>query len=225
MFQEMLNGSIAVLTRPSVSTFEEHEKNNLGWALIYVAIAAAVVGLISAALAPFQAQAMAAQFQQIEAQLSTLPPEQQAAAAEFLRNLEQAGLFNTTGQPNIFGALITSLFSTLIWFLIGLGIYWLLGRAFGGTGSFGELAYNFALFNVPLTIVGFLLNFIPFIGGLIGLLLWGYSIVLTFFALQAGMNLPGNKAILVLLIPLLIPFLLFGCFCLLIIFGVSAAGS
>jgi hypothetical protein len=222
MFQEMLNGSIAVLTRPSVSTFEEHEKNNLGWALIYVAIAAAVVGLVSALLAPLQAQTTAAQ---IEAQLQTLPPEQRAVAEEFLRNFEQTGLINLSGQPNIAGAVISGVLSTLIWFLIGLGIYWLLGRAFGGTGSFGELAYDFALFNVPLTIVGLLLNFIPFIGWLLGLALWVYSIVLTYMALQAGMNLPGNKAILVLLIPLLIPILLLGCLCAFVAFGIGAAGS
>lgn len=46
MFQQMINGSIAVLTRPSASTFEEHEQNNLGWALIWSLIA----GLINAVL-------------------------------------------------------------------------------------------------------------------------------------------------------------------------------
>lgn len=30
MFQQMINGSVAVLTRPSASTFEEHKQNNLG---------------------------------------------------------------------------------------------------------------------------------------------------------------------------------------------------
>ena len=42
MFQEMINGSVAVLTKPSVSTFEEHEKNNLSWALIYAVIAGVI---------------------------------------------------------------------------------------------------------------------------------------------------------------------------------------
>ncbi|NJM08902.1 YIP1 family protein [Candidatus Gracilibacteria bacterium] len=222
MFQEMLNGSIAVLTRPSVSTFEEHEKNNLGWALIYVSIAAVIVGLISAALAPFQAATIQSQ---INSQLATLPPEQREVAEEVLRNFEQFGLLSLSGQPNVIGALFSSLLTTLIGFLIGLGIYWLLGRAFGGTGSFGELAYDFALFNVPLTLIGVVLNFIPLLGALLGLALWVYSIILTYMALQAGMNLPGNKAILVLLIPLLIPLLLFGCLCVLLLFGVGAAAN
>ena len=38
MFQQMLNSSIAVLTRPSVGTFEEHERNDLGWAVIDAAL-------------------------------------------------------------------------------------------------------------------------------------------------------------------------------------------
>ena len=46
MFQQMLNGSRAVLLRPSVSTFEEYERNDLSWALIYIAIAAAVTAIL-----------------------------------------------------------------------------------------------------------------------------------------------------------------------------------
>ncbi len=44
---EMVNSSIVVLTKPSVSTFETYERRgNLQNALIYVAIAALVAGVI-----------------------------------------------------------------------------------------------------------------------------------------------------------------------------------
>lgn len=46
MLQQMINSSIAVLTRPSVSTFEEHERNDLGWAMIYSVIAGVINAVI-----------------------------------------------------------------------------------------------------------------------------------------------------------------------------------
>ena len=174
MFQEMINGSIAVLTKPAVSTFEEHEKNNLAWALIYSVIA----GVINAIIA-----AIGAAIGLNRVDTSGLDPEMAAAA-----------------QPGIASAIIGGIVGTVVVLLISWGITYALGRAFGGTGQFGELAWDLALFGAPLTVIGSVLGLIPFIGGIAALALGIYNLYLTYLAIQSGMNLPSNKALYVILI-------------------------
>ncbi|NWF79893.1 MAG: YIP1 family protein [Chloroflexi bacterium] len=181
MFQEMINGSIAVLTRPSVATFEEYEKNNLGWALIYSVIAGvinAIISAIRAALFPV-----------------TLNPEMQA-------QLEASGIDPTTAaaQPGLFASIVGTIIATVIGLLIVWGLTYLLGRAFGGTGEFGELAYDMALFGAPLTVIASLLGLIPILGSIAAIGVAIYNLYLTYLAIQSGMNLPGNKALYVILI-------------------------
>lgn len=181
MFQEMINGTVAVLSRPSVATFEEHERDNLSGALIYYAVAAVINAIINVVTFPLQQAAMQRQLDQLRE--SGLPTESFTAA-----------------QPSIVGAITSGLIGTLLGLLIYIGIIYLLGRAFGGTGTFGQLAYDFALFGAPLSVAGLLLSYIPYIGGIAGLLLGIYNIYLTYLAIQSGMNLPGNKALYVMLI-------------------------
>jgi hypothetical protein len=168
----MINGSIAVLSRPSASTFEEHEQNNLGWALIYSLIAGvinAVITWIGSLLFP-----------------QPIPGLEPGMAA---------------GQPsNIFFSMPVTLIVTVIFLLIYWGIVYLLGRAFGGTGEFGELAYGFALFSAPLTVIGSVVGIIPVVGPFIAFAASIYGLYLTYLAIQSGMNLPANKALYVVLI-------------------------
>ncbi|MGB9634438.1 MAG: Yip1 family protein [Chloroflexaceae bacterium] len=175
MFQQMINGSIAVLSRPSASTFEEHEQNNLGWALIYSLIAGlinAVVTWIGSLLVP----------QQIMVDIPGAEPGMAAA------------------QPGLFALISSTLIGTVIGLLIYWGLVYLLGRAFGGTGEFGELAYGFALFSAPLTVIGGLVSIIPFVGVFLSFAVSIYGLYLTYLAIQSGMNLPANKALYVVLI-------------------------
>jgi hypothetical protein len=184
MFQQMINGSIAVLTRPSASTFEEHEQNNLGWALIYSLIAGvinAIINWVGSLVFP----------QQVD-----MPGMEPGMAA---------------AQPGLFGLIIGSLIGTTIGLLIYWGIVYGLGRAFGGTGAFGELAYGFALFSAPLTVLGTLVGIIPVVGGFISLAVAIYSLYLTYLAIQSGMNLPANKALYVVLILLAIAVAIVAC--------------
>jgi len=171
MFQEMINGSIAVLTKPSVATFEEHEKDNLTWALIYSVIA----GVINAVL---------------------------AAIGLLISGAEGA---------SIGGAIGGGIIGTVIVLLISWGITFGLGRAFGGTGSFGELAWGFSLFGAPLTVASRILNLIPFIGGIAALALAIYNFYLSYLAIQSGMNLPSQKALYVILIEVAIGVVILGC--------------
>lgn len=64
MIQEMVNGSIAVLTQPSVQTFERHERDNLMWALIYAVIASVINGVINAITIPFRTSNIRAELEQ-----------------------------------------------------------------------------------------------------------------------------------------------------------------
>lgn len=189
MFQEMINGSVAVLTKPSVSTFEEHEKNNLSWALIYSVIAGVINAIIAAIALSLGLGA--------------------AAATGDITGGEAA----VTG-----GAIGGAIFGGIIFTVIGLLIYWGitygLGRAFGGTGAFGELAYDLALFNAPTAVLGSILNLIPFIGGFAAFALGLYNLYLTYLAIQSGMNLPSNKALYVILIQFAILLAIGLCFAL-----------
>jgi hypothetical protein len=185
MFQEMINGSVAVFTKPSVGTFEEHEKNNLTWALIYSVIA----GVINAILSTIR--------------IMLFPPAIPAdMPPEFAANV----------QPNLVGAISTGIFGTIIGLLIVWGITYLLGRAFGGTGQFGELAYDLSLFNAPSTVIFSVLNFIPILGGIAAFALSIYNLYLTYLAIQSGMNLPSQKALYVILIEFAIGLAIVLCF-------------
>jgi Yip1 domain len=210
MFQQMLNASRAVLLRPSVSTFEEHERNDLGWATIYVAISAVVAAILAAISFTLNRPYLEQRMRDLQNQLNgqPLPP------------------FATTlmGGTSITAAILSGLLGTLIAFFIWLGIIYLLGRAFGGTGSFGELAYDVALFWAPIAVIRGLIGVISigpiaFIGGLIGLAVGLYNIYLSWLSIQSGMNLPGSKALWVILIPILV--LVIGC-CGIIALGVFA---
>ncbi len=189
MLQTMFNASIAVLTRPSASTFEEYEQDNLQWAIIYVAIGAVITGILGAigfAIDPSL----------------------------------QEELFGDT-QPSLMGSVLGNVIAALIGFFIFLGIVYLLGRAFGGSGKFGELAFDISLYWVPIAILVGLLNVIS-IGPLtllvlpVSLALFGYNIYLTYLGIQSGMDLPANKALYVVLILALIVIVLVLCIALII---------
>jgi uncharacterized membrane protein YidH (DUF202 family) len=81
---------------------------------------------------------------------------------------------------------------------------YLLARAFGGTGNFGELAYDISLFSAPLSVVGSVLGLVPILGAIAAIALAIYQIYLTYLGIQSGMNLPKDKAILVMVIIFLI---------------------
>jgi MFS family permease len=198
MFQEMINGSVAVLTKPSVSTFEEHEKNNLAWALIYAVIAAVINAIITVATAPLRAGQLRSQYEG-----KGMDPAQVDAAV-------------AASSGGVTGAIIGALIGTIIGSLIYWGIVYGLGRAFGGTGAFGELAWDLALFSAPLSIISTLLGAIPVVGGILAFAASMYGLYLTYLAIQSGMNLPSNKALYVILILFLI---LLGVFC--FIFGAA----
>lgn len=186
MFQQTLNrmmeGSRAVLTRPSVSTFEEFEQNDLQNATIYVAIAALISGILSAI----------------------------------------GGALGAASNAGI----ISTVIGVLIGFFVWNGVVFFLGRAFGGTGQFGELAFDVSLFYAPLLII---FNFLSMIAigplsiltSVAGIVVWAYQLYLTYLGIQSGMNLPSNKAMYVIGILFLVGLAIVACIAL--VFGAAMA--
>lgn len=181
MFQEMVNGSIAVLTKPSAQTFEQHERDNLVWALIYAVIASVINGILAAITWPLRAGAIRGQL------------EAQGLTSDVIdATLAQQG--------NVISLVLGGIFGTIIGSLVVWGLIYLLGRAFGGTGSFGELAWDISLFSSPLAVGQAIANAIPFVGFIVSLGLTVYGVYLTYLAIQSGMNLPAQKALYVAII-------------------------
>ncbi len=200
MLQEMFNASLAVLRRPSVSTFEEYERDNAGNAALYVIFGTVIAAILGAIGFFIKRPYIEAQLRQAQAQLEQLggnPAGVQAAFQAF------------SSPTSLLGAVVGEVLWALIGFFIWVGLVYLVGRAFGGTGTFGQLAYDVSLFWVPLAVIRALMSLIAFgplavLAGLISLAVGIYNLILTFFGIQAGMNLPPNKAIIIMLLPLII---------------------
>ncbi|HJZ49608.1 MAG TPA: Yip1 family protein [Roseiflexaceae bacterium] len=208
-FQYMLNASLALVRRPAVATFEEYEKNNLQWATIYVAIAAVLSAILGAIAFSIQRPYIEQQLRNAQTQLGG-----------------QVDLTGALAGRSVVGAIFSGLLGTLIGFFIFLGLVYLIGRAFGGTGSFGELAFDMSLFWAPLMVVRALISIIAIgplaiLTGLVSFAIAIYNLYLTYLAIQSGMNLPKNKALYVILI-------IFGIFlviavCVLVVFAAALA--
>lgn len=90
----------------------------------------------------------------------------------------------------VIGQLLTRLIGIPAQFLIFTGAVYLIGKnLFKGTGTFNEVAYTFALFYVPLSILGTLLGIIPVLGWLAGFVIMIAMIYFGYLAVQSSMNL------------------------------------
>ncbi|MDO4264011.1 MAG: YIP1 family protein [Deinococcus sp.] len=172
-----MSQSLAVLTRPSVRTFEVFErKGGVNEALLYVLLAS----LVSATVAGLMA------FMPWHAEISPW--------AQFVNRL--------VGIP--------------IQFAIFTGVvYWVGKQFFGGTGRYAEVAYTFALFFVPLSLLSSALGWIPVLGLLVSLLISLALIYYGYLAVQSSMNIRqgANPAITLLVAALVttaLNFLIFG---------------
>lgn len=147
--REMFPQSVAVITQPSVATFERFERRGtVREAYIYVALAA----LVSAGIAGF------------------------------------FGIFHADVNP--LAQFVSRFVVVMLGFAVFTGLVYAIGRGlFKGTGTYSEVAYTFALFFVPISIIGAVLVIIP-------LLLWIIQLVVallfTYFgylAVQSSMNI------------------------------------
>lgn len=147
--------SLAVLTRPSVRTFELFErKGDVNDALMYVLLASIVSALVAGLMA----------FLPWHAEISPW--------AQFINRL--------VGIPIQFG-----IFTGVV--------YWLGKQMFGGTGRYAEVAYTFALFFVPLSLISSALGWIPVIGWFVSLAISLALIYYGYLAVQSSMNIRGGS--------------------------------
>lgn len=145
----MFAQSTAVITQPSVATFERYEKRGgIQSAFIYVMVAAVVSALIAAFFSFFHS------------------------------------------DVTFFGQLFSRLITIPAQFLIFTGAVYLIGGSlFKGTGTYAEVAYTFALFFVPLSIIGTIIGIIPVLGWLVSFVISLVMIYFGYLAVQSSMNL------------------------------------
>jgi hypothetical protein len=97
----------------------------------------------------------------------------------------------------------------------------------GGQGSFSRYAYITAAFAAPLSILSSIIGMIPVVSCLtIGVSI--YQIILSYHATMVEMRLSSGKALLVVLLPLIVLILIFGCLAMSvigIIFAAISAGA
>jgi hypothetical protein len=195
--RQLPNQYIKVLTRPSAATFAE-EQGKAAWDSVWVqliiyAIVAAVLGYLSFLISPNQFSTTGS---------STLNP----------------GMIQTISLSAGFGLILL----IPIGFFIGVGIYFLIARAFGGRGTFLAQSYTTLLYSVPIGILSSVLRLIPILGALAAFALGIYGIVLQVFAIMAVHRLSGGKATAVVLIPVAIALVLA---CVLVIIIIAAVAS
>lgn len=196
---------INILTHPNDQTFAEEQNKpqaTFTTAIIWMVITGAVTGIlgwVSFNLFFGSGNGFLAMIEQMN-----LPPE----TAAQMREIFSGGMMGAMAG----GAGLSAIITTPVFFLIGAGIFYLIGRLLGGNGDLGRYAYLLASFQAPIGIISALLGLIPVLGGCLNLLLAIYSLVLTYFATKVALNLSSGRAITVIVLPVALILLLMICF-------------
>ncbi len=115
------------------------------------------------------------------------------------------GLLNLTGGLSGF---LSGIIATIIGFLVFTYLIFWIGKQQGGSGTYNQVAYSFALFWAPLSVIFAALALVLLIT-IIGIFLipavaiaaLAANIYFAYLAIQSSMNLPaGSKVWLVLLV-------------------------
>jgi hypothetical protein len=174
-----------VLTHPNAATFVA-EEGKAAWNIIWVQlIIIAVIGAI---------------FSAIGAVASTSIINSLGASTS---NASMAALRSSPAISSIY-----ALIGTFIGFFIGTGIFHLIAKAFRGQGNFLRYAYCTLLITAPISIVNDIISLIPILGSLVVFALGIYEIVLLIFMTMGVHRLPGGRATLVILLPVIVIFVL-----------------
>jgi hypothetical protein len=126
------------------------------------------------------------------------------------------GGFGMTLISAICGAPVAAVIAT-IFFALGIYIFQLIAKMFGGKGTPDQLAYAMAAISAPASIVAGILSLfgaIPFVGlcfGLLSLLVSLYVLVLEVMAIKGVHQISWGAAIGTLLIPLVVIFIFCCC--------------
>jgi len=195
-----------VLLQPGEPVFEQEKANpngTLQTALIWMVIAgvvAAIFGWIGSTIGAATTSAMLSQ---------SLPPEARAQVGPLLGAV--------TG-----GAGLAAIILVPIGFLIGTFIIHLIAKMLGGQGDYGKFAYLVSTYQAPLTMASAIISIIPILGGCISFLIVIYTYVESYFAVKSNYGLTSGRAIVTILIPLILVFLLVICLVVVVAGGIAA---
>lgn len=193
--ERMIRGWYSVTTRPGRASFDEVRPHaNLGLALLGIAIA----GFLSAILNFVSSVVFGAT---ILGLARSIAGEDFAGAA-----LPTIATLFGGGLGVVLGPLVT-----VIGFLIGSGVLYVLAMIFGGEGTFTEQSYLLSLFQAPLNIVSSVLGLIPLAGACLNVGVWIYGLVLGVFAIQSSHRLTTGRAAAVVLLPAAFVVVMVGC--------------
>lgn len=106
------------------------------------------------------------------------------------------GALGQMGSGHALGGFIYSLIATPIGFGLNVLILNFAARMMRGTGNLQEQAWVQSTYWAPILILGA----IPFVGGILSLIGWLYSIYLTYLTVQAVHRLDGTNAIVAMII-------------------------
>ncbi|MCB0088036.1 MAG: YIP1 family protein [Caldilineaceae bacterium] len=203
-FSSILQTWIAAVSNPNEEFYEAERTKpeaTINTAVIWVLIATVIAAVLGALRTIIGINAMGG-MEQLLSQMD-MPPEMTQQMTQMLSGGAGAGL--------AIGSLLFSLILTPIFFLIGVGIFYLVARMLGGQGDYGRYAYLISTFYAPLTVVSSVLGFVPLLGGCAGLIIVIYQVVLTYFATKVEHRLTSGKAIAVALTPIIIFGVFFVC--------------
>ncbi|GLV56402.1 hypothetical protein KDH_32430 [Dictyobacter sp. S3.2.2.5] len=196
---------LRITTRPSANTFAM-EKGKAAWNIVWVQLL--FLGVVAAILIALYVGVALPTLMSTFNSNSSIPP----STFNSIKTL-----YASSAIPLGIGALIF----TIVGFFVGVGIMFLIAKAFGGQGTFLQHGYSYLLFTVPLTILSYLVALVPFIGSLGSLAISIYSIVLQVYMTMAVHRLSGGRATMAVLILPIIAIILVCVFVIVLITAVS----
>jgi hypothetical protein len=169
------------LTRPNEETFRslaDDPNGSLGRALIWIAITSAISFLITSTMQILFSGLLAGPglFEALEQEAGLLLPGGLMIVGVFICGLPMVALISSLG------------------ILIYSGIVQFTANAFGGEGTFTEMAYALAAFTAPLTLISGAIGWIPLVNCLT-IPLGIYSLVLTLLAVKSVNRISWGKTI------------------------------
>jgi hypothetical protein len=175
------------ISKPSVATFREllQDPKSVRSPYLWVGMASLLAYLISVGLqALFGA------------------PSFSALSSQYANQFGPMG--SLIGTASIMSLICCAPFIALLGvlgFIISTGIYHLLARLFGGSGTFREVTFAVSTFYVPLTVISAVLAVLPVVGTFLAIPVSIYMLVLFGISINAVHNLGAGKATAVILIP------------------------
>jgi hypothetical protein len=109
------------------------------------------------------------------------------------------GSVNNAGTGAVVGGLIGGILSELIgWAVWSFVMYFVGTRLFGGTATYGELLRTLGFAYSPGVLL--ILRFIPFLGGLIALIVGIWRLITGFIAVREALDLDNGKTIATIIV-------------------------